>query len=123
MAKEQPAFNPDLEYCIDNCLECYRVCWETFQYCLRVGGNHADWTLMRLLTDCAQLCQTSADFMIRGSELHAETCRACSEVCARCADACAALAGEDDLMQDCADTCTRCAESCERLAGERKCVN
>ena len=31
--------------------------------------------MVRLLLDCAEICRTSADFMIRGSELHPHICR------------------------------------------------
>ena len=124
MTNRESAFNPDREDCIDTCMECYRVCWEMVQHCLHMGGKHSEWAHLRLLTNCAQICQTSADFMIRGSNLHAATCAACAEVCAGCADACAALAGEDDQMQDCAQMCARCAESCARMAGRRmKCAD
>ena len=112
----QETFNADLEDCIENCLECHRLCLETIEHCLRTGGKHVDAAHIRLLSDCAQICQTSADFMMRGSDLHAETCAACAEICARCADSCAALASDDDQMQDCGDVCARCAESCGRLA-------
>ena len=118
MNQPQTAFNADLEDCIENCLECYRVCVETLQYCLRMGGAHAELAHIRLLSDCVQICQVSADFMIRASKLHSETCAACAEICARCAENCAAFGAEDDQMQECASVCRRCAESCDRMAGE-----
>ena len=117
MAKQQTTFNADLEDCIDICLESYRLCVETLQYCLRMGGAHAESTRISRLTDCLQICQLNADFMIRGSELHAETCAACAEICGRCAEDCASFT-DDDQMQDCAEACMRCAQSCARMAGE-----
>ena len=62
-----------------------------------------------------QICQTSADFMSRGSTLHHLTCGACAEICRACAQSCRQLGGAD--MQTCAETCDRCAESCARMAG------
>ena len=118
MAKQETTFNADLEDCIDICLESYRLCVETLQYCLRMGGAHAEATRISRLTDCLQICQLNADFMIRGSELHAETCAACAEICARCAEDCASFT-DDDQMQDCAEACMRCAQSCARMAGEQ----
>jgi hypothetical protein len=68
------------------------------------------------MLDCAEICETSANFMIRGSELHHLTCGACAEVCDRCAEDCERM-GDDETMRRCAETCRRCAESCHRMAG------
>ncbi len=103
-----------LKDCIENCTECAAVCAETVQYCLEKGGDHAAPAHVRLLLDCIDICRTSAAFMIRGSELHAETCRACAEVCARCADECSRF--DDERMEACAEACRRCAESCRAMA-------
>ena len=101
--------------CIQNCQDCHRACLQTLAYCLEQGGRHAEPAHLRLLMDCAEICQTSADFMIRSSELHAHTCGACAAVCERCADDCERMA--DDLrMKACADTCRHCAESCRHMA-------
>jgi len=37
---------------------------------------------MRLLMDCAQACQTSADFLLRNSPFHSRNCGVCADVCA-----------------------------------------
>jgi hypothetical protein len=106
----------ELERCIDNCQECHEVCLRTVSHCLEKGGRHAEASHVRLLLDCAQICETSADFMIRGSDLHAATCRACAEVCERCADDCERMA-DDEMMRRCAEVCRRCAQSCAQMAG------
>ena len=108
----------DLESCIDVCSECHRICLETVATCLSMGGAHAAPEHIRLLLDCAQICQTSADFMTRGSPLHHLTCGACAEICRACADSCNKLGGPE--MQRCADLCKRCADSCERMASGAK---
>jgi hypothetical protein len=114
----QPARQNDrsMQECIQNCLDCHRVCLELVSHCLKMGGKHAEPDHIRLLLDCAQICATSADFMIRGSDLHALTCGACAEVCARCADDCERMAEGDEPMTRCAEVCRRCAESCRRMA-------
>lgn len=106
----------DMQQCIQNCTECHRVCLETIQNCLSMGGQHASPEHIRLLQDCAQICRTSADFMIRGSELHTRTCGVCAEICQRCADECERMADGDAQMQRCAEVCRRCAESCRRMS-------
>ncbi|MFP2926287.1 four-helix bundle copper-binding protein [Pyxidicoccus sp. 3LG] len=104
-----------MRQCIQNCLECHRVCVETLAYCLQKGGRHAEAKHVRLMMDCAEICQTSANFMLRGSELHTRTCFACAEVCERCAESCAAM-GDDAMMKACAELCRRCAESCRKMS-------
>lgn len=108
----------ELQQCIDACSECSQVCTETVAYCLEQGGAHARADHVRLLLDCAEICQTSANYMSRGSDLHAETCAVCADVCDRCAQACASF--EDEQMRRCADVCRRCAESCRHMAGDTR---
>ncbi len=108
----------DMQQCMQNCTECHRVCLETIQPCLSLGGKHASPEHIRLLQDCAQICATSADFMIRGSELHTRTCGVCAEICRRCAEECASVTDGDAQMQRCAEVCRRCAESCRQMAGD-----
>jgi len=114
-----PAAEPSdaMLLCIQDCLDCHRACLQTLVYCTRQGGPHADPHHLRLMMDCAQVCQTSADFMLRHSPLHAHTCRACAEVCQACADDCDRMAS-DPRMKACADTCRHCAESCRQMAGQ-----
>lgn len=104
-----------MQDCINNCLNCHNVCLETVSHCLQKGGRHAQAEHIRLLIDCAEICQTSANFMIRGSDLHTRTCAVCAEVCERCAESCEQF-GDDEQMRTCAEACRRCAESCRRMA-------
>ena len=107
-----------MEECIKNCLDCHHICLETaMNHCLETGGKHTEPAHFRLMINCAEICQTSANFMIRGSDLHTETCRACAEVCERCADDCERLAADDPHMEKCAEACRRCAKSCAQMAG------
>jgi len=105
----------DMEQCIINCSECARVCIETIPSCLKSGGRHADPDHIMMLMNCAQICRTSANFMISGSPLHMKTCDVCAETCDACADSCA-TAGDEDFMQRCVDFCRRCADSCRKMA-------
>ena len=111
-------FHPsdDMMRCIALCHECHDICAHTIQHCLEKGGRHAEASHIRLLMDCAQICHTSEDFMLRGSDLHALTCGACGEVCTRCADDCERMA-DDSMMKRCAEVCRRCADSCLSMAG------
>jgi len=104
----------DMETCIQNCTTCHRTCSEALAHILKKGGKHADAALALLLLDCIEICQTSADFMIRGSLRHKLTCGVCAQICSRCAEACAAI--DDEQMRRCAEICRRCAESCRQMA-------
>lgn len=101
--------------CIEECSSCHDVCVETMAHCLVLGERHGDERVVRLLIDCAEICQASANFMLRRSDLHAHTCAACAAVCERCAQACEHFASDAD-MQACAQACRSCAESCRRMA-------
>ena len=102
-----------IERCIEACLECRRVCFEmAMTHCLKQGGAHVEQGHLSLMLNCASLCQTTADFMLAGSALHAEVCRVCADVCAACAQSCARLAG----MEACERACRRCETLCSELA-------
>lgn len=107
--------NQDMQGCILDCQNCHRVCLDTLQYCLEMGGPHAEASHIQTLLDCAEICATSVTFMLRGSSLHRRTCGVCAEVCGRCADDCESF-GEDEKIQACAEMCRRCAASCQRMA-------
>lgn len=104
-----------VQECIENCTECHATCLSTAAHCLEKGGEHARPEHMTLLLDCAQICATSADFMLRNSERHHVTCGACAEICRACAEDCEQMA-DDPVMQRCAEMSRTCAESCERMA-------
>lgn len=101
--------------CIRECQNCHSICLETVMHCLQMGGEHAEPAHIRLMLDCAEICQTSANFMLRASDLHARTCGVCAEVCERCAQDCERFT-DDTLMQQCAQACRNCAQSCREMA-------
>jgi hypothetical protein len=88
-------------------------------HCLAKGGDHAAPDHIRLLQDCAQICITSADFMLRRSPLAQMNCRICGGVCEMCADECAKIA-DDETMVLCVETCRRCSRSCGEMAGAER---
>jgi len=108
----------EMRRCIEDCSDCHNICVETAAHCLELGGKHAEAAHVRILLDCAEICLTSANYMLRGSELYVRTCAVCAEVCDRCADSCEKFR-DDALMKQCAEICRRCAESCRNMAGTR----
>lgn len=108
--------NTEMQGCIDNCLECHAICERTAIHCLGLGGEHASASHQTIMRDCAQICATCVDFMIRKSSMHRSTCSACAAICARCEQDCRRLAGGDEQMLKCADACARCSDSCRAIA-------
>ncbi|MGE0130815.1 MAG: four-helix bundle copper-binding protein [Blastocatellales bacterium] len=105
----------NMQQCIQECLDCHKVCLETLSYCLQKGGQHVEARRISVLMNCAEICQTSVNFMTLGSELSKVVCGACAEVCIQCATVCEQVPG-DVRMQACAEACRRCAEVCRQVA-------
>ncbi len=105
-----------IQNCIALCQQCHNICVETIGYYLRMGSQMSDWHPdpghVGLLANCAEICQTSANFMLRGST---RACAVCAEVCDACAQSCEQFP-DDAQMRACADACRRCAESCRQMA-------
>ena len=107
-----------MEKCIDLCQDCYALCTKTMGHCLQLGGRHAAPEHIRLFLDCAQICDTTAQYLLRGSSLHERMCGLCAEVCRQCADSCVQVAGDDQMVKQCVEMCRTCAGSCERMASK-----
>jgi hypothetical protein len=107
------ASSREIQQCVDECLDCYRICRQTaMNHCLESGGEHVAPDHFRLITCCAELCRTAADFMLSGSRMIAQVCAACAEVCDACASSCENLGD----MGECVLACRDCAASCRSMA-------
>lgn len=107
---------PELDRGIRDSLDCARSCYETITHCLELGGEHAEPRHINALLDCAQICETTAAFMSRGSELHPKLCAVCADACERCAQECERFP-DDKVMAECAEICRQTAKSCRSMAG------
>ena len=108
----------EMQKCIQLCRDCNAICTQTIAHCLKLGGRHAAPDHIRLLVDCAQMCATAADYMIRESPFHDRICRLCSELCKQCGKDCEQVAGDDQMVKQCIEICRKCAGSCERMASK-----
>ena len=103
----------EMQSCIDRCLDCYKTCQgSAMTHCLEMGGKHVAPAHFRLMMACAEICRTSAHFMLINSPHHKHTCRECAEICDECAADCERLGD----MRECVEACRRCAESCRKMA-------
>lgn len=105
----------DREECIDNCTACHDACLELIDHCLRQGGRQADPDNIKLIEDCAEICQTTVNFMVRESSRHPLTCAVATVISEECARVLASFP-DDEMMSQCAEICRRCAKSCRSMA-------
>lgn len=60
--------SPEMQDCIDECLRCYQTCLGmAMTHCLEQGGKHVEPGHFRLMMACAEICRTSANFMLIGT--------------------------------------------------------
>jgi hypothetical protein len=105
--------NEEMTRCIETCLSCYKTCLSTaMNHCLETGGKHVEPEHFRLVMACAEICRTSAHFMLINTPHHKHTCRECAEICAECAEDCRRVGG----MDECVAACEACADSCRKMA-------
>ena len=103
----------EMHACIEACLKCHSTCLSmALNHCLPMGGKHAEPEHFRLMMACAEMCQTSADFMLIGTTLHKRTCELCADIC----DACAASCAQIGDMDACVAACRSCAAHCRTMA-------
>jgi hypothetical protein len=103
-----------LKDCVEACVKSHRACTESAIHCIQQGGDIADWELIQLLLDAADITETNANFMMRSSRMHHLTCQVAAEVADRCATACEKFAAADIRLKECAEACRRAATWCRK---------
>ncbi|MBM3925402.1 MAG: four-helix bundle copper-binding protein [SAR202 cluster bacterium] len=106
----------ELAQCIEACNNCADECLKTISYCLEQGGKHVGEAHLRLMIDCVEICRTSANFMLRESEMSMALCKICADICEQCATSCESFGQDDAQMVECANACRACATSCRKMA-------
>ena len=105
--------NVEMQRCVDACLKCYQTCLGmAMGHCLETGGEHVAPAHLRLMMACAEICRTSAHFMLIQSAHSKHVCAECTEICRSCALDCEKLGG----MEDCVAACRACAAECGKMA-------
>ena len=108
----QSRMESPMQDAVKACLDCHSVCLRmAVGYCLERGGRHAEQEHLRLMLNCAELCQTSANFMLSDSPLHGRVCLICAEACEACAKSCEQVGD----MRECVEECQNCAKSCRTM--------
>jgi hypothetical protein len=102
-----------MQACIEACSHCHQICLQTaMNHCLEAGGKHVEAEHFRLMMNCAEICQTSANSQLSSSPFHSRVCEVCADVCEACAVNCEKIGG----MDECIKACRACAESCRKMA-------
>jgi hypothetical protein len=107
--------DPTLKECVDLTLNCYRICEETLQHCLRSGGKHVERDHIQSLMSCVTVCDAHIRLMLSASPLHERSAKLCAAACHACFESCSFFLG-DLQMKRCAEACKACAEACDTLA-------
>ena len=104
-----------MKTCIEALDEAHRRTTETAIHGMQHGGQLAEWELVQLLLDTADITETATDFMLRSSRQYTSVIRVAAEISDKCADSCEKLAAEDLRMKQCAEACRRAATQCRKL--------
>lgn len=119
MITNQPALqelSEGVRQCVPMCADCHLSCLATMRYGLQQGGPHADQQVIRLLYDCAQMCQLCVTVLHSSPDLESQIFQACADYCGRCAEVCDSLA-DDPQFQACGELCRQCAKGCRGAGG------
>ena len=108
--------DPDLESCVAACVACHAICLETVFQCLAAGRERAAARHVRILLDCAELCESAVHFMFARSPLQSRICALCADACRACERACRDMGGPQDLR--CAEACACCAVMLHHAHGQ-----
>ena len=101
-----------MQEAIQACLDCHSMCLRmAMTYCAAQGGKHVAAAHLQLMINCAEICQTCANFMLSDSPLHKTISAACAEVCEACARSCEQVGD----MRDCVEECRKCEKSCKAM--------
>lgn len=92
--------------CAENCYQCYRNCLDEL-HCEK--KKHC----LKLLMDCAMICELTATMVALSSEFLRDQIRLCARVCERCKEECEQEA--EMYCKTCAEACTRCFHECNHV--------
>ena len=103
---------PETKTCVAALQACHATCLQfaTFD-CMqgnypRVGPNQ-----FRLMLDCAELCQTAANFLIRDSDHYLRVCREALVICEDLASDCRKFPGMEAILAACDECVSACRVS------------
>lgn len=94
--------------------DCASMCYKTCDMLLNRPDAHLRRPQIKLLADCATICEVCAKFVAGNSILMKSICEYCAYVCEVCGNEC--LKHPDQESQSCGQMCLKCARECRTLA-------
>ncbi len=99
--------------CIDTCNKCAQECYECYEACLNEPDLNARRSCVKILIECANMCEMASGLMSINSRFAKDHCKMCATVCDTCTTLCNMF--KDDHCQKCADICSICANECRSM--------
>lgn len=92
-------------------LKCSAFCKFCANQCLNEHNIEMLKDCIRLDNDCSDVCETTANYLIRESGFCNDLVKICEQICRQCSDEC--LKHEHEHCKECAKICKECEEMCE----------
>lgn len=103
----------EAERCIDALQACYAVCMRSVSYGYVKESGPLQEEHVRLMIDCAEMCQTAANFLIRESDHYLRICREAAEICKDLVSSCEGVDGMEGILS----ICDECVSACRVIVG------
>lgn len=107
---------PEIQRCIEDCLDTFAITKETVAYCLSEGSRLADGRLITMLLTTSDVCRSASEIIAIEAAVFQRTSAHTAEVCDFTASECERVGGTDDQLTAAAESCRACAESCRVVA-------
>jgi hypothetical protein len=106
-----------VKYMIQNlilvCNQCANNCYSCFQSCLDEFHCEKKKKCLKILMDCALICEMTATLLSLNSQFIIEQISVCEKVCLACATECENFFEEYCL--ECQNVCRECYRECEKF--------
>lgn len=93
--------------------KCAEACYECVNACLAAQDISSRKNCIKLLLECAKMCETTAFIMSMDGKFVKRQSALCAEVCDVCSQECALL--KEEHCQKCAQECRHCADACKEM--------
>ena len=98
---------------LENLLLCVDACNTCAVACLDEENASKMKNCIKMDLDCAEICQTSINFITRDSLYTKEILQMCFKLCEACALECGIHTGMEHCVK-CAERCKQCANECKK---------
>lgn len=104
-----------IQQCIEACKVCESACRECAFACLQEKEIAELRACIQNDLECARICATTADLLIMDSRFRKEIVELCLASCQACQAECEKHSSHMDHCRRCAEACANCADACRQL--------